>query len=30
VTMAAPATLDVETSNGSIAVTGSSRRDVSI
>jgi DUF4097 and DUF4098 domain-containing protein YvlB len=30
VTIAAPATLDVETSNGSIAVTGSSRRDVSI
>ena len=30
VTMAAPATLDVETSNGSISVTGSSRRDVSM
>ena len=30
VTIAAPATLDVEASNGSIAVTGSSRRDVSI
>ena len=30
VTIAAPATLDVETSNGSIAVTGSSRPDVSI
>jgi DUF4097 and DUF4098 domain-containing protein YvlB len=28
VTMAAPSTLDVETSNGSIAVTGSSRNDV--
>jgi DUF4097 and DUF4098 domain-containing protein YvlB len=28
VTIAAPATLDVETSNGSIAVTGGSRRDV--
>ncbi len=30
VTIAAPATLDVETANGSIAVTGSSRHDVSI
>ncbi len=30
VTIAAPSTLDVETSNGSIAVAGSSRRDVSI
>jgi DUF4097 and DUF4098 domain-containing protein YvlB len=30
VAIAAPATLDVETSNGSIAVTGGSRRDVSI
>ena len=30
VTMAAPSTLDVVTSNGSIAVTGLSRRDVSI
>lgn len=30
VTMAAPATLEVETSNGSISVTGSSRRDISI
>lgn len=29
-TIAAPATLDVETSNGSIAVTGGTRRDVSI
>jgi hypothetical protein len=28
--IAPPATLDVETSNGSIAVTGTSRRDVSI
>ncbi|HUL72221.1 MAG TPA: DUF4097 family beta strand repeat-containing protein [Vicinamibacterales bacterium] len=30
VTIGAPSTLDVETSNGSIAVTGSSRRDVLI
>ncbi|HKW03389.1 MAG TPA: hypothetical protein VJN96_26425 [Vicinamibacterales bacterium] len=30
VTIAAPSTLDVETSNGSIAVTGSSRNDVMI
>jgi DUF4097 and DUF4098 domain-containing protein YvlB len=30
VTIAAPSTLDVETSNGGIAVTGSSRRDVLI
>jgi DUF4097 and DUF4098 domain-containing protein YvlB len=30
VTIPAPATLDVETSNGSIAVTGSSRRDVTV
>lgn len=30
VTIAAPSTLDVETSNGSIAMTGSSRRDVMI
>ena len=30
VTMAAPSTLDVETSNGSISVTGASRRDISM
>lgn len=30
VTIASPSTLDVETSNGSIAVTGGTRRDVSI